>query len=247
MYAAEYSHPFTRPRRSSCVRRNQGPEHACSARRADALGPKFERASGLPAVHRLRPGQGGQARIDNGAAFDVAIVTRPVFDALAAEGRILPETRADIGRSGLGVCVRKDAIAPDIATAEAFKRALLAATSVVRSTDGASGQYFETLLDRLGIAEAMRGKIVMGPSGRVAELVARGEAAMAVQQIPELLPVAGAQYVGPLPPELQFYTVFSAGVAAASRQRDAAKTFIAAITTPEAVALFKAAGLDPLT
>ena len=212
----------------------------------DALGPKFERTSG----HRLSigydPAKAIKRRIDDGAAFDVAIVTRPVFDALVAEGRLLPETRADIGRSGLGVSVRKDAAAPDIATAEAFKRALLAAASVVRSTDGASGQYFETLLDRLGIAEAMRGKIVMGPSGRVAELVARGEAAMAVQQIPELLPVAGAQYVGPFPPELQLYTVFSAGVATASRQRDAAKAFIDAITTPEAVALFKAAGLDPV-
>jgi molybdate transport system substrate-binding protein len=212
----------------------------------DALGPKFARASG----HRLSigydPAKAIKRRIDGGAAFDVAIVTRPVFDALVAEGRLLPETRADIGRSGLGVSVRKDAAAPDIATAEAFKRALLAAASVVRSTDGTSGQYFETLLDRFGIADAMRGKIVMGPSGRVAELVARGDAAMAVQQIPELLPVAGAHYVGPFPPELQLYTVFSAGIATAGRQRDAAKAFIAAITTPQAVALFKAAGLDPV-
>ena len=212
----------------------------------DALGPTFERASG----HRLSigydPAKAIKRRIDDGEAFDVAIVTRQVFDALVAEGRLLPETRADIGRSGLGVSVRKDAPAPDIATAEAFKRALLAAASVVRSTDGASGQYFKTLLDRLGIAEAMRGKVVMGPSGRVAELVARGDAAMAVQQIPELLPVAGAQYVGPFPPELQHHTVFSAGVATASRLRDAAKAFIDAIATPEAVALFKAAGLDPV-
>ena len=117
---------------------------------------------------------------------------------------------------------------------------------MVRSTDGTSGQYFAALLDRLGIAEAMRGKIVLGPSGRVGELVARGEAAMAVQQIPELLPVTGAQYVGPFPPELQLYTVFSAGIAAASRQHDAAKAFVDAITTPDAVALFKAAGFDPV-
>ena len=152
----------------------------------------------------------------------MAIVTRPVFDDLAAQGKICRETRADIGRSGLGVSVRKGAAKPDIATAEAFKRALLAAKSVVRSTEGTSGIYFETLLDRLGIAEAMRGKIVLGPSGRVAELVARGEADMAVQQIAELLPVTGAQYAGPFPPELQLYSVFAAGVASrqqASRSR----------------------------
>ena len=158
--------------------------------------------------------------IDGGAAFDVAIVTRPAIDRLAAQGKIVRESCADIGRCGLGVAVRKGARKPDIGTVDAFKRALLAAKSVVRSRDGASGQYFETLLDRLGIAEAMRGKIVIGPAGRIAELVARGEAELAVQQVPELMPVKGADFVGPFPDELQVYTVFAAGVAAASQQRD---------------------------
>lgn len=210
------------------------------------LGPKFERATG----HRLSigydPAKAVKRQIENGAAFDVAIVTRPVFDDLAAQGKILLETRADIGRSGLGVAVRKGAPKPDIATTEAFKRALLAAKSVVRSTEGTSGIYFEKLLDRLGIAEAMRDKVKLGPSGRVAELVARGEADMAVQQIAELLPVTGAQYAGPFPPELQLYSEFAAGVASASKHREAAKAFIATLTTPEAIALFKAAGLEPI-
>ncbi len=210
------------------------------------LGPKFERATG----HRLSigydPAKAVKRQVENGAAFDVAIVTRPVFDDLAAQGKILLETRADIGRSGLGVAVRKGAPKPDIATTEAFKRALLATKSVVRSTEGTSGIYFETLLDRLGIAEAMRDKVKLGPSGRVAELVARGEADMAVQQIPELLPVTGAQYAGPFPPELQLYSEFAAGVASASKHREAAKAFIATLTTPEAIALFTAAGLEPI-
>lgn len=210
------------------------------------LGPKFERATG----HRLSigydPAKAVKRQIENGAAFDVAIVTRPVFDDLAAQGKILLETRADIGRSGLGVAVRKGAPKPDIATTEAFKRALLAAKSVVRSTEGTSGIYFEKLLDRLGIAEAMRDKVKLGPSGRVAELVARGEADMAVQQIAELLPVTGAQYAGPFPPELQLYSEFAAGVASASKHREAAKAFIATLTTPEAIALFTAAGLEPI-
>ena len=143
------------------------------------LGPKFERATGLRLSIGYDPAKAVKRQIENGAAFDVAIVTRPVFDDLAAQGKMLPETRADIGRSGLGLAVRKGAAKPDIATTEAFKRALLAAKSVVRSTEGTSGIYFETLLERLGIAEAMRDKIVLGPSGRVAELVARGEADMA--------------------------------------------------------------------
>ena len=98
----------------------------------------------------------------------------------------------------------------------------------------------------MGITEAMASKIVLGPSGRVAELVARGEADMAVQQIAELLPVTGAQYVGPFPPELQLYSEFCAGFASASKHREAAKAFIATLTTPEAIALFTAAGLEPI-
>ena len=210
------------------------------------IGPKFERATGNRLSIGYDPAKAVKRQIENGAAFDVAIVTRPVFDDLATQGKILPETRADIGRSGLGVAVRKGAPKPDIATTEAFKRALLAAKSVVRSTEGTSGIYFEKLLDRLGIAEAMRDKVKLGPSGRVAELVARGEADMAVQQIAELLPVTGAQYAGPFPPELQLYSEFAAGVASASKHREAAKAFIATLTTPEAIALFTAAGLEPI-
>ena len=210
------------------------------------LAPKFERARGCRLSVGYDPAKAVKRQIESGAAFDVAIVTRPVFDDLAAQGKLLAQTRADIGRSGLGVAVRQGAAKPDISTTDAFKRTLLAAKSVVRSTEGTSGIYFETLLDRLGIAAAMRGKIVLGPSGRVAELVARGEAEMAIQQIPELLPVTGTQYVGPFPPELQLYSEFSAGVASASRHRDIAEAFVAAITTPAAIALFTAAGLEPI-
>jgi molybdate transport system substrate-binding protein len=128
------------------------------------LGPPFERASGQRLWIGYDPAKAVKRQIENGAAFDVAIVTRPVFDALAEQGYILSDTRADIGRSGLGVSVRKGAPKPDIGTTEAFKRALLATKSVVRSTDGTSGIYFEKLLDRLGIAEAMQRKIVLGPS-----------------------------------------------------------------------------------
>lgn len=211
------------------------------------LGPRFERATG----HRLSigydPAKAVKRQLENGGACDVAIVTRPVFDALVAQNMMLAETRSDVGRCGLGVAVRKGAPVPDVSTPDALKRALLAAKSVVRSTDGTSGQHFETLIERLGIAEAMRGKIVMGPSGRVAELVARGEAELAVQQIPELLPVTGAHYAGPYPAELQLYSTFCAGVATTCRHRPEAEAFIAAITTPAAVALFTAAGLEPVT
>ena len=211
----------------------------------NVLGPKFERAHGCRLSYGYDPAKAVKRQVETGAAFDVAIVTRPVFDDLVAQGRMLAEPRADVGRSGLGLSVRAGAAKPDIGTTEAFKRTLLAANSVARSTEGTSGIYFDRLIKRLGLAETMRDKIVLGPSGRVAELVARGEAEMAVQQVPELLPVAGAQYVGPFPPELQLYSDFTAGIASASRHRDVAAAFVKALTAPEAAALFKAAGLEP--
>jgi len=209
------------------------------------LGPKFERAHGCRLSCGYDPAKAVKRQVESGAAFDVAIVTRPVFGDLVAQGKMLAEPRGDVGRSGLGLSVREGAAKPDIGSTAAFKRTLLAAKSVARSTEGTSGIYFNALLDRLGIAEAMHDKIVLGPSGRVAELVVRGEAEMAVQQVPELLPVTGAQYVGPFPPELQLYSDFVAGVASASSHRDLAIAFVKALVTPEAGALFKAAGLEP--
>jgi molybdate transport system substrate-binding protein len=210
------------------------------------LGPQFEKVSGHKLSCRYDPSNAIRRHIDSGAAFDVAIVTRMAIDDVARQGKIVADTCVDIGRSGLGISVRKGARKPYIGTVDDFKAALLAAKSVVRSTEGASGQYFEKILDRLGIAGEMRNKLKFGPSGRVAELVARGEAEMAVQQISELMPVRGADFVGPFPPDLQHYTVFAAGVSAASSNPDTAKAFVRTLTTPVAAALFKANGLEPI-
>jgi len=210
------------------------------------LGPAFERASGVRLAISYDPANALKHKIEDGAVFDVAIVTRAVIDALAKQRKIVHESCTDIARSGLGVAVRKGAATPDVTTVNAFKRALLAAQSVARSKEGTSGLYFDMLLTRLGIAEAMRGKIVLGGSGRIAELVARGEAEMAVQQIPELLPVEGVDFVGALPDELQLYTVFSAGVSAACEAKDVSTALIDAFTTPAAAVLLEVKGLEPM-
>jgi len=208
------------------------------------LAPRFERANGARLAIDYDPANALERRIEEGAPFDVAIVTRPVSDALTNKGKLVRNTCIDIGRSGLGVAVRKGAAKHDITTLDAFKRALLSAKSVARSKEGTSGLYFETLLERLGIAEAMHGKIVLGGSGRIAELVARGEAEMAVQQISELLPVNGTDFVAPLPAELQVYTVFTAGVGFAARDRGFAEHFIDSLTAPGFSAVFAAKGLE---
>jgi molybdate transport system substrate-binding protein len=208
--------------------------------------PAFERARQVSLVIDYDPANALKRRIEDGVSFDVAIVTRPVVDALIGQGMIASETVTDIARSGLGVAIRKGAAKPDISTTDTFKRALINARSVVRSHQGTSGLYFETLLTRLGIAETMRGKIILGGSGRIAELVARGEAELAVQQIPELLPVDGVDFAGPLPEELQLYTVFSAGVSATCATKEAAKAFIDGLAAPAVASLFKAKGLEPM-
>jgi molybdate transport system substrate-binding protein len=211
------------------------------------LAPYYERATGVRPTFDYEPANAIRRRIENGIAFDVAIVTRPVIDSLIVQNKVRRENCTDIARSGLGLAVRKGAARPDIASADSFKRAILAAKSVVRSKDGTSGLYFETLLDRLGIADAMRGRIILGGSGRIAELVARGEAEIAVQQIPELLAVTGADFVGPLPAELQLYTVFSAGVGATAREPAAAGDFVCCLTNPTFAPLYIAKGLEPMT
>ncbi len=212
----------------------------------DQLGPRFARDSGCRLAFDFDPSQAVARRIAEGAAFDIAIVTRPAIDALTAQRKVIAATCADLARTGLGLAVRAGAPKPDIGSVEAFRRALIAAQSVVRSREGASGQYFATLIDRLGIADAMRGKIIVAGSGRVAEYVARGEAELAIQQISEIVPVAGAELVGPFPPELQVITTFAAGIAAASGRHDSAAAFIALLASSDAAPLYEANGLEPL-
>lgn len=209
------------------------------------LGPAFERARRTRLTIDYDPANALKRRIEEGATFDVAIVSRPVIDALVKRRKIVCDSCVDIGRCGLGLAVRKGVAKPDMTTAEGVKRALLAARSVVRSREGTSGLYFETLLTRLGIADAMRSKVLLGGSGRIAEAVARGEAEMALQQIPELLPVDNVDFAGPLPVELQLYTVFSAGVSVSCDDAGVANAFIAALIAPAAAALFRAKGLEP--
>jgi molybdate transport system substrate-binding protein len=209
------------------------------------LAPAFERANGCALSFSYNPTAVTTREIESGVAFDAAVIIKPALDDLAARGMILGNTCVELARCGLGVSVRAGAKKPDISTVEKFKRALLEAKSVVRSRDGASGKAFEVLTDRLGITEALRDKIVIGGAGRIAELVARGEGELAVQQVPELVPVKGADFVGPWPHALQTYSLFGAGVSAASKQRAAAQAFIAAIAAPANAALYKAKGLEP--
>jgi len=209
-----------------------------------AIGGEFARRTGQVLSFKIDAAVLLQKEIEAGESFDVAVLTRAVIDELIAQNRIDGRTRADIARSGIGVAVRAGAAKPDIGTAESFKRAMLDAKSIAYTTVGGSGIHFLKMAERLGIADAVKAKARTQP-GLLAELVAKGEAELAVQQISELLPVAGVEVVGPFPPELQLITLFSVGVRARSTNAEAAQALIRFFSDPDAVRMIKAAGMEP--
>jgi molybdate transport system substrate-binding protein len=180
--------------------------------------------------------------------FDVAILTPAAIGELAKEGKVAPGTRVDLAKTGIGVMVKAGAPAPNIATVEAFKQALLAAKSVAfidPKAGGSSGLYVEGLLRRLGIAEAINAKAVLVHGGAVADRVADGKAEIGIHQISEILPVAGVRLVGPLPAEIQNFTVYAAGIGAAAKDAAAARAFVEFLAGPQALPIIIAKGMQP--
>lgn len=185
--------------------------------------------------------------IGNGATGDLAILTDEAIDDLIRQGKMVPGSRVDLARSAIGIGVRQGAAKPAIGSAEAVKQALLAARSISYSKTGISGIFFPTVLARLGIAEAVKSKTIIPPAGiPVGEVVARGDAEIGVQQISELLPVPGVEVVGPLPPELQKMTVFSAGLFIGAKEAHIAKALVAALTSAAAKPLYIRKGMEPV-
>lgn len=180
--------------------------------------------------------------------FDVAILTPEAIDGLAKDGKIVPGTRINLAKTGVGVVVKAGAPLPDISTVAAFKRALLAAKSVAfidPKAGGSSGIYVEGLLQRLGIADQINAKAVLVHGGAVADHIADGEAEIGIHQISEILAVAGVTLVGPLPAEIQHDTVYAAGVATAARNADAARALVKFLAGPHARAVIEAKGMKP--
>lgn len=211
----------------------------------DELVPEFERASGHKVSISYDPAKMMLSRIEGGETADLAILGAPAIDELMKQGKIAARGRRDLARCGIGIAVRAGAPKPDIGSVEAFKRALLNAKSVAHTESGVSGMHFAGLIERLGIAEQVKAKARTQPGGLVGELVANGEAEIAVQQIPELMAVPGIELVGPLPQELQKITLVSAGMFAASRHPDAAQAMLEFLSTPAAARVYKAKGLEP--
>lgn len=207
---------------------------------------QFAQASGNKVDVHFEVNADLRKKIERGEAFDVAVLNPPVIDALTNEGKLVAGSSADIGRAGLGVAVRAGAKKPDISSVEAFKRTLLAAKAVAYPGKGASGLYFVSLVDRMGIKAEMQGKLKPMAAEDTVEVVARGDADMVVVVATRITDVAGVDYVGPIPDELQTRIGFAAGLSSSAREPELGRTLIKFLTTPAAAATLKAKGVDPM-
>ena len=214
-----------------------------------AVVPEYEKATGNKVVlHRDTAGALAKL-IESGEAFDLAVMTPEAIDKLTAKGKFVAGSRTDLARVGVGVVVKDGTPRPDVSTVEAFKKALLAAKTVSYidpHAGGSSGIYVDGLLDRLGVAAAVRPKAKLIHGGAVATHVAAGEAELGVHQISEILPVKGIVLVGPLPDEIQNYTTYSAAIGANAKQADAARALILAFASPDNAPLIRSKGLEPV-
>lgn len=214
------------------------------------LAPQFERSTGTKVLTAYGASMGAASdsipsRLARGEPADLVILARPALDALVAQGRVVAGSQVDLVRSSIGFAVRAGAPKPDISTVEALKRALLAAPSIAYSAS-ASGVYYETeLLKKLGLEEQVKTKSKRILSERVGTVVARGDAALGLQQVSELLPIQGIDFIGVLPPEVQRVTVFSAGISTTARAPEAARQLIQHFTSPAAALVITKSGLEP--
>jgi molybdate transport system substrate-binding protein len=208
------------------------------------LVPQFERATGNKVTSLWAPSVQIMTRLKAGETVDLVIVSSRSIDELMKLGIVGAGKRFDLAQCGVGVAVKAGAPRPDISSGDALKRAVLAAKTVVYS-HGPSGVYLEGLFKRMGIAEAIKGKVTRVQGEPAGALVARGEAELGFQQVCELLPVPGIDLVGPLPADVQEITIFSAGVHARAKEPQAAQALVDFFKAPQAAPVIKAKGMEP--
>src|SRR5262245_51153848 len=217
-----------------------------AARRSlEALVPQFEQATGHKLVIQYELPPTLVRKVDAGEPFDVLILSYDVED-LVKQGKLVAGSRTPLGRVGVGVAVRRGDPKPDFATVEAFRQSLLKAKSFSTSGEGSSGRYVAGLLERLGIADQVKHKIKTGPSGTTAKLLSAGEVDFVVSGLPPLIGPTNIEWLGYLPEELNEWLVFSGGISVNAQEPEAGRAFLDFLTTPPALAVFKANGLEPM-
>lgn len=211
-----------------------------------ALVPIFQQRTGIAVNIKYAPVGVWVRALASGAAPDVLLLSADVVAELQTKGWVTPQSVHPLGSVGIGVAVKRGAALPDVSTPEALKNALLKAQSItyMDPQKGTSGKHFDGVLQQLGIADQVKAKTRLGDAGFVLEPVARGEIELGVQQITEILPVQGAQLVGPLPAPLQKITIYSVMLASALKHPSEADAFSQFLQSAQAAEVFRAKGFD---
>jgi molybdate transport system substrate-binding protein len=208
--------------------------------------PQCERAIGYPIDIQFNRSAILRQKVETGEAFDIAIIQEAMIDDLIKEGNIARETRSDVGRTGIGIGVRKGAPKRDISTTAGLKQVLLNAKSITYAPDSVSRIYIDKIYERLGIVNEVRSKIIFQKEpGRPLASVAEGNSELVIILVSEILAFPGVDLLGPLPTELQNYIVYAAGVGTQSHNAAAAKAVIKFISGPAVAQTFKAKGFEP--
>jgi molybdate transport system substrate-binding protein len=185
-------------------------------------------------------------RVSDGEAVDVVVNAAQNIDRQSRDGKLVAQTRTDFARSGIGVAVPASSARPDVSTTEALKSALLAARTVVVSS-GTSGRHMVDVFGRLGVGEALKAKTKQPPSGaQIADFLASGEADLGFQQVSELLHAKGVHFLGPIPAELQSYTIYSAAVHAGAQNAACARELVANLRSGPVQSVVRSTGMEPL-
>lgn len=211
-----------------------------------AIAGRYELASGNRVVFAWAGTESITKRVSEGEVFDVVVNAAQNLDSLVAEGRLVSGSRTDFARSAIGVAVQAGLPRPDVATVDALRQTVLKANSIAISS-GTSGRHVADVFQRLGIANQVKNKIRQPPSGaQIAELLARGEAELGFQQVSELLHASGVDFLGPLPTEIQNYTIYSAGLHASASEPEAARGFMKTLASPDAAEDIKKTGMESI-
>jgi molybdate transport system substrate-binding protein len=209
------------------------------------LKAQFERDSGHKLAIHFDSTPNLIKAVTSDAPFDLGVVPVDVFKDAAAKARFAPGPTIDIARVGYGVAVRAGAAKPDISSPDALKQTLIKAQSIATLPASAAGAYVLSVFERLGIGEAMKAKIkVQATPAEIPQAVAMGEAELGVF-LTNVLIAPGVELLGSFPAELQQELLFTAAVAQASKEADAAKALIAFLRSPAATAVIKAKGMNP--
>lgn len=209
------------------------------------IGPQFERATGNKIDVSVDLAAVLARRVKSGEAFDLLLAAPGQIDGLVKDGKLVGDSVTNVIKSGLGVEVKAGAPKPDVSSVEAFKHALLAAKSIAYLKEGQSGLAVAKAIDRIGLTEALKAKVILPDADVVSDMVAKGEVELGMVVVTQILTTPGVELAGPLPAELQNYITFAGAIGTQSKAPDAARALIKFLKGPAALPVMKAQGMEP--